>query len=66
MRQGAVFYITLFEVKKSDIGAGLGSGHAKYLTLRTKFLKKDFETVLIDRFCSKTALLRKMTENGSR
>jgi hypothetical protein len=45
--------------------ASLGTGHAKYLTLRMKFLKKDFETVLIDRFSSKTALLKKLTENGS-
>ena len=42
-----------------------GSGHAKYLTLQMKYLKKGFETVLNDRFCSKTGLLRKLTENGS-
>jgi hypothetical protein len=35
-----------------------GSGHAKQLTLRVKCLKSVSETVLIDRFSSKTAQLR--------
>jgi hypothetical protein len=42
-----------------------GSGHAKWLTLRRKCHNNVSKSALIDRFSSKTALLRDSTKNGS-
>ena len=51
-------------VKYPEQGAR-GSGHAKWFTLFRKCHKNVSKSALIDRFSSKTALLRDSTKNGT-